>query len=246
MTARTKLLGACAAALASACTAVPSADASFVMRDYDLRLSVQMKSNFSFQTVTEDCGGPKQRGYAGAGEEILELRSPKPVRVTLTASPGAVPGVSRKDLKADFPMVGETRRSGSMQGFSCGKQLPNRFADCTGRHRIDTSVGLQFLTRNRWLVSDSLDQSTREVVKACDDGAGFDWDGAVARTGTVLLQSHFGNAPDSKIRKTKGSFSLTAAGRDTCDVDYFGAGTCVTDWSYKATFTPVKKKKRRR
>lgn len=247
MTTRSKLLGACAAALSLAGATVPSAGAALpVVRDYDLRLEVHMKSAFAFQPVTVDCGGPKLEGYSGRGEELLDLTSPKPVRVQLIASPGAQPGVMRKDLKPNFEMRGETRRSGGMTWQVCGKETPTQFNDCLGKHPIDTSVSLQFLTRSRWLVSDSLDQSTRDVVKACDDGVGFDWDGAVSRAGTTLLTSHFGNAPASKMRKTKGPFTITASGRDTCDASSFGTGTCVTEWSYKARFTPVTKKRKRR
>jgi hypothetical protein len=224
---------------------VPAAQAAVnPIRTYDLRLSIQMKSNFSFATKTIECGGPKQDGYSGAGEEIMKLSSPKPVRVTLMAN-RTQSGLMRKDLKPDLEVTGTTKRSGSMSWTVCGKPVATQFNDCLGEHRVDSAVNFQFLTGNRWVLGDSLKQSTREVVKACDDGVGFDWDGAVSRAGTTLISSHIGKAPWSKVAKTKGPFSLTASGRDECDADYFGVGTCVTEWSYKATFTPVKKKRRR-
>ena len=246
MTIRMKVLGAACAAAAAGVAAVPAAQAAFSpIRDYDVRLTVQMKSNFAFSTKTEECGGPKEEGYSGKGEEIMNLSSPKPVRVTLM--PNRVQsGFMRKDLKSDLELTGTTKRSGSMTWTVCGKPMQTQFNDCLGEHRVNTAVNFQFLTGNRWVLGDSLKQSTRDVVKACDDGVGFDWDGAVSRAGTTLISSHIGKAPWSKVAKTKGPFSLTASGRDECDADYFGQGTCVTEWSYKANFTPVKKKRRGR
>ena len=70
--------------------ALPSAAKPFklsdVMRTYDVKIDLTMESNFSFQADPAGCTG-KGEGYAGAGQEIIKMSSPKPVRVTLYVPP---------------------------------------------------------------------------------------------------------------------------------------------------------------
>lgn len=222
------------------------ASASSPMRDFDVRLSVSMKSNFSFQPNPVGCNGNKPEGYAGAGEEILTMASPKPVRVQLQTFPGSDPGVSRKDLKAGFEMVGESRRSGEMTQYICDDVHANQTAGCTGRFPVSQKVELSFF-RGKWRIGTQSGPTTRDAIPSCGEknaDAIFDWDGAVARTGVVLLQSAEGPAARSKLKSN--AFTLEARHVDECDVDYFGLGTCKTEWIYRANFRKVKTKRSRR
>ena len=232
------LLGTCGAA------AVP-ADAAPLspVRDYDLKLSVSMKSTFSFNVDPTGCNGHKPNGWIGSGQEILEASSPKPVRVTVSAFKGADMVVNRKDMKAGYELSGTTKRTGSMKWQVCDEMLDPKFDRCVGTYRFDTKVEAMFMHGDKFQISDTMDKDTHDVVPACGNDA-FGWDSAVARTGVVLLDS--AQAPARKVRRTKGSFTLTGTSKNTCDVEYFGTGTCGTEWTWKAKFTPVKGKRKRR
>jgi hypothetical protein len=241
------VLAACG--LLTAATAAPASAAnpprmSDLMRDYDLRLSVSMKSNFAFQPDPVGCNGRKPAGYAGAGEEILQMKSPKPVRVTLITAPGADPSVSRKDLKAGFELVGESRRSGEMTHVICDDSHANQTAGCTGRFRMDQKMEMNFF-RGKWRIGTHSGPTTRDAIPSCGEknsDAVFDWDGAVARTGVVMLESAQGPAPLSKLKSR--AFTLEARHAEGCDVSYFGLGTCKTEWVYRANFRKAKTKRR--
>jgi hypothetical protein len=244
MSTKNTLLGAAVALLTLGGTAAVPADAAPLspVRDYDLKLSVSMKSDFSFNVDPTGCNGRKPNGWIGSGQEILEAGSPKPVRVTLMAFKGSDMVLNRKDRKAGYEIVGTTRRTGSMRQQVCDDMLDAKIERCLGEHRIDTKVDPMFMHNDKFQISDTMNQDTRDVIPACGDDA-FGWDSAVSRTGVVLLDT--GQAPGRKARKTKGSFTLTSTSKDTCDVAYFGTGTCGTEWTWKAKFTPVKKRKRR-
>ena len=245
MTTRSHLLAAGTAVLALAGAAVPAAHAASGpgFRDYDVKLSVSMTSTFSFDVDPTGCNGIKPSGYIGSGQEILEASSPRPVRVTIYAFPGQDVGMSPKRWSGGFPLEGVTKRTGSMRFHVCDADPPIRFDACTGRHRFSTKVNFAFGAGNTFSVSDTMNQTTRNVVPPCDDSA-FDWDGAVARTGVVLLDDATGSA--EKARKTKSGFTLRAGSTETCDVQYFGTGTCGTTWRWTAKFTPVTGKKKRK
>jgi hypothetical protein len=217
---------------------------SDLVRDMDVRLSVSMKSNFSFQPDPTGCLGRKPEGYAGAGEEILQMSSPKPVRVQLVTAPGADPGVSRKDLKSGFEIAGTSRRSGDMTHYICDDVHSNQTAGCTGSFPVDQKVELSFY-RGKWRIGTQSGPTTRDAIPSCGEknaDAIFDWDGAVARTGVVMLQSAEGPAPVSKLKSK--AFTLQARLVESCDADYFGLGTCKTEWLYKANFRKVRTKRR--
>jgi hypothetical protein len=217
---------------------------SDLVRDYDLRLSVSMKSNFAFQPDPVGCNGRKPAGYAGAGEEILQMSSPKPVRVQLMTVPGADPSVSRKDLKPGFELVGESRRSGEMTHVICDESRSGQTEGCTGKFPMRQNAQMSFY-RGKWRISTQSGPTTRDAIPSCSENtdANFDWDGAVARTGIVMLESAEGPASRSKLKSR--SFTLEARMVDECDVDYFGLGSCKTEWVYRANFRKVKTKSRR-
>jgi hypothetical protein len=232
-----------ALAVAAPASAAKPPKLSDLMRNYDLSLSLQMKSDFAFAPDPTGCNGQKAMGWAGAGQEVLEMHSTKPVRVTLYTPPDTDPSISRKDLKGEFAMTGTSRRSGQMTDVICGENHPSGIEACTGEFRFDQAVAISFYN-GTWLIGGNSGPTTREAIKPCDDDR-FDWDGAVARTGIVMLQSARGKAARSKM-KTKGSFSLTATQKDQCDVQYFGTGSCATTWTYKATFKRVAKKAKKK
>lgn len=221
-----------------------TADAASVpgLRDYDLRLSVQMTSNFAFAVKPTGCNGVKPSGWTGSGQEILEARSPKPVRVTIGAFPGEEIVMNRKDGRTAFDLQGTSKRTGSMQRVICGETSDANIAPCTGTKAFATTAELLVGPQEKWAVSDTLKQMSDDVVAGCDDQA-FDWDGASGRTGRVFLDSARGSV--AKLREAKGTVTLTASEKGACDLDYFGPGSCATTWSYKLTLTPVKAKRRR-
>ena len=214
---------------------------SDVMRTYDVKIGLTMESNFAFQADPTGCMG-KGEGYAGAGKEIIKMSSPKPVRVTLYVPPKGDKGepyVSRKDLKSGFALTGTSKRSGQMTSIVCGESTDTQLSNCAGESQINDKVDITFF-KGTWLLGSGL-ANTDDQMPGCRK-AQFDWDGAVARTGYMLLQSARGKAARSKL-KTKGSFSLTAVEKDECDVQYFGTGTCGTTWSYTVHFKRVAKAK---
>jgi hypothetical protein len=236
------VLGVCAVTATQAQAAKKPPKLSDLMADYDLRISVQMKSSFAFQPKPNDCAGKYPMGWSGAGEEILEMRSPKPVRVTVFRAPGEVPGVGRKDLKAGFDLTGETRRSGQMTNVVCQDSIPNKTDGCTGKFPLTQKVQIQF-QRDRWSIGTQSGPSTREAIPSCTD-QNFDWDGAVARAGTTLLNGVVAPLDPRKLRSS--SFTLEAREVADCGAEYFGIGTCKTEWVYKANFRQVKKSKKKR
>jgi hypothetical protein len=232
-------------ALAALPTATATAAKPFklsdVMRTYDVKIDLTMESNFAFQADPTGCYG-KSEGYAGAGREIIQMSSPKPVRVTLYVPPKGEKGepyVARKDLKSGFALAGTSKRSGQMTSIVCGESSDTQLSNCTGESQIHDMVDITFY-KGTWLLGSGT-SNTDDQMPGCRK-AQFDWDGAVARTGYILLQSARGKAARSKL-KTKGSFSLQAVEKDACDVQYFGTGTCGTTWTYTAHFKRVAKAK---
>lgn len=228
-----------------AAAALPTATASAAklpsLRTYDVKLDLTMESNFSFQPSPDGCNGNKPEGYAGAGREILQMASPKPVRVTLyvpAKGEKGEPYVARKDAKPGFEMQGTSTRSGEMKSVVCEEVTDTNLAACTGKTPVSDTVNITFY-KGTWLLGSGL-ADTDDEMPGCRQ-AQFDWDGAVARTGYILLQSARGPAARSKL-KTKGSFSLQAVLHDQCTVADFGVGTCGTTWTYTAHFTRVAKK----
>jgi hypothetical protein len=212
-----------------------------VLRNYEVRISLAMTSNFSLQPDPRGCNDEKPMGWSGSGQEILEMRSPRPVRVQMMLAGGQA-SLSRADGKFGFEFTGDTRRSGQMTQILCGQSADSGIDACTGRFPLSATLDMN-VVRGKVYVSHQQGPDTREAIPSCDDKR-FDWDGAVARTGTVLLQPAQGAAPISKL-KTKGSFTLTATHHDECDLEYLGPGTCATDWTYRVNFRRVAAKKRR-
>ena len=243
MSTKSMILGAAAALLTLGAAAPADAAPLSPVREYDLRLSVSMKSDFSFNVDPTGCNSRKPNGYIGSGQEILQASSPKPVRVSLLAFKGMEMVLNRKDRKAGYELVGTTRRTGSMQQQVCDEMLDPKIGGCLGEHRIATKADVSFMHGDKFIFSDTMAKDTHDVVPACGNEA-FGWDSAVSRTGVVLLDT--ATAPARKVRKTKGSFTLTGTTSDTCDVEYFGTGSCGTEWTWKAKFTPVKTKRKRR
>ena len=94
----------------------------------------------------------------------------------------------------------------------------------------------------RWEMSTQSGPTTRELIPSCSDDV-FDWDGAVGRTGIVLIGTGQGAAPVSKLKAR--SFTLVARDvHDRCDAPYLGIGTCRTEWTYKVNFRKVKPKRK--
>jgi hypothetical protein len=78
-------LAACAAlttlaAAGTAQAAKPKLPSLPVLRTYEVRVSMQMQSDFSFQSDPVGCNGRLPMGYHGKGQEIMSMSSPKPVR----------------------------------------------------------------------------------------------------------------------------------------------------------------------
>jgi len=237
----------CSAALAAATAALAlaapaSAQFGGFAKTYDLRLSVAMKSSFAFQPDPLGCAGRFPGGYAGSGEEVLEMRSPRPVRVTLMRTPGSDPVLSRKDFKPGFALAGETRRIGDFSHVMCDDTETGTAQGCTGRFPLEQDAQISFYG-GKWEVATQSGPTTREAIPSCDDTR-FDWDGAVARTGIVLLQRAQGAAPVSTLKAK--SFTLRARTVEHCDASWFGGGSCETEWTYKASFRKAARKHRRR
>jgi hypothetical protein len=246
MRTRRLLILIAAAALAVALTPAASAEArsagQLIMADYDLRLSVSMQSDFSFQPVVTDCGPVAYpEGYSAKGQEILTMRSPKPVRVQLLSSPGSTSIAPKRSLRYTYPLVGETRRTGQATSFYCGDTRPTMIDRCVGRFPLKLDAEISFLGNGtKVLMSGQPSPSTRDQIPACGDDILFDWDSAVARTGTVLLEPGKGSAPRSKLKAK--SFTLTGTARDNCAVGDFGQGSCATSWTWKANLRKVKRR----
>jgi hypothetical protein len=215
---------------------------SDLVREYDLRISVSMKSKFAFQPDPVGCNGRLPSGYAGSGEEIVQMTSPKPVRVTMVDAPGADVVVNRKDMKAGFELAGESRRSGDMTFVTCNQSKPGQAAPCVGTFPLSQKVEMGFFD-GRWRIKSQSGPTTRQAVPSCDeDSTVFDWDGAVARTGITLLEPATGAAARSRLKAR--SFTLEARLTESCDVPFFGTGTCGTEWVYRANFRKAKSKRR--
>ena len=137
--------------------------------------------------------------------------------------------------------MGESRRTGDFTHVICGESHPGHAAGCVGRFPARQKLALDFFG-GTWQASAMSGPTTREVVPSCTDDA-FDWDGAVARTGIMLLEPAKGAAVRSKLKAK--SFTLVARYVENCDATFFGAGTCKTEWTYKANFRKAGKKKRR-
>jgi hypothetical protein len=241
MNLRCSLLAATAALLTLAGTADAASMPS--VRDYDLRLSVSMKSNFSFNVKPTGCNGTKPSGWVGSGQELLEASSPKPVRVSVLAFKGSEIVMNRKDLKNEYELQGTSRRTGSMQSVICGETSDAKMGPCTGTKAFTTAASLLVGPQEKWTVSDTVKKMSDDLIPGCDDEQ-FDWDGASARTGRVFLDSARGSV--AKLRKGKGTVTLTASTTEQCDLDYFGPGSCSTTWNYKLRLTPVKAARKRK
>ena len=245
MNLRASLVSAAAALVTLAGGAAADAASIPGTREYDLTASVAMTSNFSFNTEAGRCQGVKASGWVGSGQELLEAETVKPVRVSVFVPPrGEEIFMNKKSgTGSKFKISGQTRRTGSMQSVTCDKAEDARIAACTGTHRFDTSIEIGVGINEKWSIQDGGDKMTDDVVAGCGDGT-FPWDSAVARTGAVLLDSAQGSV--SKLRRSKGTVTLTGGSAETCDVDYFGTGSCATTWTWKLRLTPVKKAKRKR
>lgn len=242
---RSHALGAAAliASAAALCLAAPAPAQMPYLGTYDLRLSVTMTSEFAFEPDPVGCAGRFPLGTSGSGEEVLELKSPKPVRVQFYRPPDTVPAVTRKDFKPGFELTGESRRTGAFTRVACQESEPGYAAGCVGRFPVRHAVQLSFY-EGKWQMGTQSGPTTRELIPSCSDDV-FDWDGAVDRTGIVLIETGEGPAPASKLKAR--SFTLVARHvQDRCDAPYLGIGTCRTEWTYKANFRKVKPKRKRR
>jgi hypothetical protein len=211
-----------------------------VLRTYEVRISLQMQSDFSFQHDPVGCNGRLPEGYDGKGQEIMTMSSPKPVLVQTIYERGVDPSVMRKDLKPAFTVTGTSKRTGGMTQVVCESNPPSNIEPCLGEFPVHDDMELRFY-KGKFQISTNTVQDTHSLIAGCGDES-FDWDGATARTGDVLTQTAEGPAPAKKFKT--GSFSLRADHRDTCTVTDFGAtGSCATTWSYKVNFRRVKKTK---
>ena len=233
---RTRLAAACAAllTLAAAATAEAKKPSLPSIGTYELRVSMQMKSDFRFQNDPVGCNGNKPMGYDGEGHEIMNMSSPKPVLVQTVAGKGFDPSVMRKDLKPAFEVRGTSKRTGSMTQVVCDTSPPSNVEPCLGDFPVHDALELRFY-KARFQISTNTVQDTHSLIAGCGNSS-FDWDGATARTGYVLTHVAEGPAPLKKFRT--GSFSLRAFDREKCVPTDFGAdtGSCETTWSYKVNF----------
>jgi hypothetical protein len=236
---------ACAAliTLATAGTAQAAKVQLPVLRTYEVRIALQMQSDFSFQHDPVGCNGRLPMGYDGAGQEIMKMSSPKPVLVQTFYARGEDPSVMRKDLKPAFPIAGTSKRSGGMTQVVCDTNPPSKIEPCLGEFPVHDEMELRFY-KGKFQISTNTVQDTHSLIAGCGNDS-FDWDGATARTGDVLTQTAEGPAPAKKFKT--GSFSLRALDREQCVVTDFGAsGACATTWSYQVNFRRVTKKVRRK
>jgi hypothetical protein len=241
-------LAACAAlmtlAAAGTAQAKPKLPPLPVLHTYEVRISMQMQSDFSFQNDPVGCNGRLPMGYDGKGQEIMTMSSPKPVLVQTIYQKGIDPSVMRKDLKPGFPISGVSKRSGGMTQVVCDSNPPSKIEPCLGDFPVHDEMELRFY-KGRFQISTRTVQMTHDLITGCGNDS-FDWDGATARTGAVLTQVGEGPAPATKFKT--GSFSLRGHHVDHCVPTDFGAatGSCTTTWDYKVNFRLVKKRKHRR
>jgi hypothetical protein len=242
-------LAACAAlmtlaAAGTAQAAKPKLPSLPVMRTYEVRISLQMQSDFSFQNDPVGCNGRLPEGYDGKGQEIMTMSSPKPVQVQTVYSKGYDPTVMRKDLKPAFSIAGTSTRTGGMTQVVCDSNPPSNIEPCLGRFPVHDEMELRFYKGPpaRFQISTNTVQDTHSLIAGCGNSS-FDWDGATARTGYVLTHVAEGPAPAKKFKT--GSFSLRAHDVEHCVPTDFGAatGSCATTWDYKVNFRRVKKHK---
>jgi hypothetical protein len=210
-----------------------------VLRNYEVRIALQMHSNFSFQHDPVGCNGRLPEGYDGKGEEIMNMSSPKPVLVQTVYMKGEDPSVSRKDLKPGFEVSGTSKRTGGMTQVVCDTNPPSNIEPCLGDFPVHDMLELTFY-KGRFRIDTQTVQDTHSLITGCGN-ASFDWDGATARTGYVLTHVAEGPAPAKKFKT--GSFSLRAHDVEHCVATDFGAatGSCATTWDYKVNFRRVKK-----
>jgi hypothetical protein len=239
-------LAACAAlmtlaAAGTAQAAKPKLPPLPVLRTYEVRVSMQMQSDFSFQNDPTGCNGRLPEGYDGKGQEIMSMSSPKPVLVRSIYQKGIDPSVMRKDLKPGYPVTGTSRRSGGMTQVVCESNPPSNIEPCLGDFPVHDELQLSFY-RGRFQIDTRTVQLTHGLIGGCGNDS-FDWDGATARTGAVLTHVAEGPAPATKFRT--GSFSLRAHDVEHCVPTDFGSasGSCTTTWDYKVNFRRVKKHK---
>lgn len=248
MSNRTRSSAALAALLtllsvAATAQARPKLPALPIMHKYEVRISLNMQSDFSFQHDPTGCNGRLPEGYDGQGQEIMQMSSHKPALVQAIYTKGYDPGVSRIDLKSFYEVSGTSRRTGSMTEVVCEDHPDVKLGACLGSFPVHDQLELAFY-KGRFTISTQSVQMTHDLITGCED-ANFDWDGATARTGAVLTHVAQGPAPAKRF-KTK-SFSLRAHDVEHCTPTDFGAatGSCTTTWDYKVNFRLVKKHKRR-
>jgi hypothetical protein len=244
---RTAIAAACAA-LTTLTAAAGTAQAAKlpplpVLRTYEVRISMQMESNFSFQSDPAGCNGRLPEGYDGKGHEIMQMHSPKPVLVQTIYQRGIDPSVMRKDLKPSFAITGTSRRDGAMTQVVCDTSPPSKIEPCLGSFPVHDELELRFY-RGRFQIATQTVQDTHSLISGCGNES-FDWDGATARTGYVLTQTGEGPAPAKRFKT--GSFSLRSHGVDHCVPTDFGAatGSCSTTWDYKVNFRRVAERRHR-
>jgi hypothetical protein len=236
-------LAACAALMTLAAAATAQAKPKLptlpVMHTYEVRISLQMQSDFSFRSDPVGCNGRLPEGYDGKGQEIMSMSSPKPVLVQTIYTKGYDPSVMRKDLKPAFSVTGKSRRTGGMTQVVCESSPPSKIEPCLGEFPVHDALELRFY-KGRFQISTNTVQDTHALITGCGNDS-FDWDGATARTGDVLTHVAEGPAPAKKFKT--GSFSLRAHDVEHCVPTDFGAatGSCATSWDYKVNFRRVKK-----
>src|SRR4051794_15671017 len=180
-------LAACAAlmTLAAAGTAQAATRPSLpVLRTYEVRIALQMQSDFSFQHDPVGCNGRLPEGYDGKGQEIMSMRSPRPVLVQTIYSKGYDPIVSRRDLKPAFEVSGTSKRTGGMTQVVCDTNPPSKIEPCLGEFPVHDMLQLTFY-KGRFHIDTQTVQDTHSLITGCGNDS-FDWDGATARTGYVL------------------------------------------------------------
>jgi hypothetical protein len=230
------------AGLAAALLLVPTAQGAGGMRSAHVKLQGEMRTTFSSRPTPDCAPDGKKSGPSASGTETVKFHNAKVVKAEIGLI-GGMPSVLYKvggKPVYDLPVTGSISRQAQGDELACGQSTHPDIGACTGSRNFTGSIVPSFTVGRRLVMNTQRMPMTTELYTSCQ----WIFDSHVGRTGAMLLNSVQGRY-DPKRFRGKSSFTFTATDRQDCKDEPWDI-TCETVSTWRISFYPDKKKRRRR
>ena len=231
------------AALLAVLLAAPTAHAALPgMRTAHVKIQGEMRTASFSSRPTPDCGPERKlSGPQASGSEVIQFRNSK----VIAAEIGVIGGQPQVLFKVggkpvwDLPVTGSIARQAQGDELACGVSTKPDIGACVGSKQFSGTIVPAFTPGRRFVMNPQRMPMTGELYPSCQ----WIFDSHIGRTGAVLLNSVRGSYDPRRFRG-RSSFTLRATDTSTCSDETWDI-SCTTVSTWKITFYPDKKKRRR-